>query len=143
VIDLWWNRLQEWRGNTSDQFQGHAISTENTMTTTIENVGQELADSALDLHIEMAELQERLDAKKEELRTFANGSKLNIEVPGKGRVDVTEPREGSEKITFVIDEERVGQVTGLKAMLIEKGVAKEEKKQISPAKASVKIKPNA
>ncbi len=113
------------------------------MTTTIENVGQELADSALDLHIEMAELQERLNAKKEELRTFANGSKLNIEVPGKGRVDVTEPREGSEKITFVIDEERVGQVTGLKAMLIEKGVAKEEKKQISPAKASVKIKPNA
>lgn len=113
------------------------------MTTAVESVGQELASDALDLQVEMEALQARLDAKKEELREFANGSKLNIEVAGKGRVDITEPRDGSEKITFVIDEERVAQVEGLKAMLVEKGVAKEEKKQIPPAKASVRIKPNA
>jgi len=113
------------------------------MTTTVEGIGQELAAEAIDLQIALNEAQERLDAKKEELRKLANGMKMNIEVAGKGRVDVTEPREGSEQIKFVIDEERVGQVPGLKAMLVEKGVAKEEKKQIPPAVASVRIKPNA
>jgi hypothetical protein len=112
------------------------------MTTTVDNIGQELASAALDLQTEMEELQTRLEAKKEELRDLANGQKLNIEVAGKGRVDVTEPRDGSEIVKFVIDEERVAQVTGLRAMLVEKGVAKEETKQVPPAKASVRIKPN-
>lgn len=111
-------------------------------TDTVQSVGLALAGDAIDLQIQVSELQLQLDAKKEELRTFANGRKLNLEVEGKGRVDVTEPRDGSEQIKFVIDEERVAAVPGLKAMLVEKGVAKEEKKQIPPAKASVRIKPN-
>ena len=103
---------------------------------------QELAEAALRLQIKVDEAQAELDEKKEELRKLANGGKLRIVVEGLGKVDITEPRKGSEKIVLTIDEEKIAKVERLKDLLIKKGVAKEEVKQTSPAKASVKITPN-
>jgi len=109
---------------------------------TITDVAQTLAEEALDINAELTALQDKLETKKLELRELANGSKLNIEVPGKGRIDVSSPRQGSERIVFVIDENRVAESPGLKELLVERGVAKEEKKVTAPAQASVKIKNN-
>jgi len=108
----------------------------------VQTVGQELAKAALSLQVQVAGLQIELDVKKEELREFANGKKLNIIIEGLGKIDVTEPRAGSEKTILTIDEKRVLEVDGLKDMLVKKGVAKEEIKKTPPAKASVRIKPN-
>ena len=109
---------------------------------TIVDVSHELAKEALELQVEVNKLSKLLDGKKEELRHFANGKKLNIAIEGIGKVDITEPREGSEVLVLTFDEEKLKAVPELKAKLIQKGIAKEEIKKISGAKASVRITPN-
>ena len=132
-------------------------------------VKQDLAKEALQLQLELDKITEKLDEKKEELRSLANGKKLNIVVEGVGKVDVTEPRAGSDKVVLSFDEDKLGKVPELRKKLVESGVAKEvlvindekldkipalkvkllekgvmteEIKKVSAAKASVRIKPN-
>ena len=132
-------------------------------------VKRELAREAIGLQIELDEISDRLNEKKEELRDLANGKTMNIIVEGLGKVDVTEPRAGTDKVTFtfdedkltkipdlrkklvekgvakevlVIDDEKLGKIPELKQKLLEKGVMAEKIKKISAAKASVRIKPN-
>ena len=105
-------------------------------------LGQDLAKAALDLQVKSVELAAELDAKKEELRDLANGKKMHIVVEGLGKVDITEPRDGSEKVVMIFDEERLKGMPELRAKLIEKGVAKEDVKKTAPARASVRLKPN-
>lgn len=130
---------------------------------------QELARTALELQIQYDKISEQLEAKKEELRVLANGRILNIVVEGVGKVDITAPRAGSEKVTFTFNEDKLAQAQELRAKLLETGLAKEvlvineeklekspairqkliekgvmaeEVKKVSAAKASVRIKPN-
>lgn len=132
-------------------------------------IKQDLAKEALQLQSQMDELTKELNEKKDELRSLANGKKLNIVVEGIGKVDITEPRAGSDKVTFSFDEDKLGKVpelrkklvdvgiakevlvindeklakaATLKVKLLEKGVMTEETKKVSAAKASVRIKPN-
>lgn len=111
-------------------------------TSTVTNVAQELAREALELQVQANELAARLDEKKEELRNLANGKKMNIVVEGLGKVDVIEPREGSESVVLVFNEEKLNESPELRAKLIQKGIAKEEVKKQSAARASVRITPN-
>ena len=130
---------------------------------------QELAREAISLQVELNKISDRLDEKKEELRDLANGKIMNIIIEGLGKVDVTEPRAGADKVTFtfdedklteipnlrkklvekgvakevlVIDDEKLGKIPELKQKLLEKGVMAEKIKKVSAAKASVRIKPN-
>jgi len=118
------------------------VFTEVVMSTAVTDIGQDLAKEALELQIQSQELADKLDAKKEELRDLANGKKMNITVEGLGKIDVTEPRQGSEKVVLTFDEERLKTVPELRQKLLDKGVAKEEVKKTPPARASVRIKPN-
>ena len=111
-------------------------------TSTVTNVAQELAREALELQVRANELVARLDEKKEELRSLANGKKLNVVVEGLGKIDVTEPRAGSESVVLVVNEEKLNETPELRAKLIQKGIAKEEVKKTPAAKASVRITPN-
>lgn len=108
----------------------------------VELVKVEIALSALTLQRQINGLMEQLDQKKEELREIANGNKLEIVVQNVGIVNVSTPRDGSEEVVLRIDEEKLKSSPDLKAKLISSGIAKEEIKKISPAKASVTIKPN-
>ena len=110
--------------------------------TAVAEVGQDLAKEALDLQVKVNELAKALDEKKEELREFANGKKMNITVEGVGKIDITEPREGSETPILIFDEERLAVLPELRQKLIDKGVAKEDVRKVAPARASVRIKPN-
>lgn len=102
----------------------------------------ELARTALDLYIKIAKFEKELDGYKDELRSLANGNKLDIEISGLGSIIVGSPRVGSESIVLVFDESKLDKASELRAKLIAKGIAKEEVKKVSPAKASVTIKPN-
>ena len=102
----------------------------------------ELAKLVLELHAQVTKLQEELDTKKDELREIADGKKLNIVVDGVGKINISEPRRGSEKVVLKIDEDVLSKVVGLKESLVKKGVVKEEIKITAPAKASVSISCN-
>lgn len=101
-----------------------------------------IAAKALELQKQINSLATKLDAVKDELRELANGNKLKIVVEGSGVVDVSSPREGSEKIVLTFDEEKLKQIPDLKTKLLEKGVIKEVVSKVSAARASVSIKPN-
>jgi hypothetical protein len=103
---------------------------------------QELACLALSTQAEMNALKIKLDAVKAELRTFANGSKKEIQVEGHGKINVSAPFGGSETPILVFDEERLNQSPDLRKKLIEKGIAKEDIKKVAATKAKVTIKPN-
>jgi len=111
-------------------------------TSSVTNVAQELAREALELQVQANGLAARLDEKKEELLSLANDKKMNILVEGLGKVDITEPREGSESVVLVFNEEKLNESPELRAKLIQKGIAKEEVKKQSAARASVRITPN-
>ena len=108
----------------------------------VDDAREVLASEAIILQTELNAIKAKLEAKKQQLRVFAVGERLSIDVPNLGNVSITAPREASESIKLIIDEDRVNQVDGLKKMLIDKGVAREETKIIAAAKASVRIKPN-
>lgn len=101
-----------------------------------------VATQALELQKQINELANQLNDKKDELRDIANGNKIEITIEGLGKVNVSSPREGSEKVVLTFDEDRLKQIPELKAKLLEKGIAKEEIKKTPAAKASVTIKPN-
>lgn len=101
-----------------------------------------IATQALNLQAQINELTSKLNDKKDELRDIANDNKMEIVVDGIGKVNVSTPRAGGERIVLTFDEKRLAQIPELKSKLIEKGVAKEEVKKIPAAKASVTIKPN-
>lgn len=101
-----------------------------------------IAARALELQKRVNVLVTELDSVKDELRGLANGNKLKIVVEGSGVVEVSSPREGSEKIVLTFDEEKLKQIPDLKSKLLEKGVVKETISKVSAAKASVSIKPN-
>lgn len=111
------------------------------MTTTA-NSREIVAAEALELQKKIDGLSKQLEEKKEELRDIANGNKIEIVIEGLGKVNVSSPREGSEKVILTFNEERLQKSPELKAKLIEAGVAKEEIKKIAAARASVTIKPN-
>ncbi len=111
-------------------------------TTSPTSTREDHAHRALELFIQISELQTRLETEKDALRDAANGNKLEIVVSGLGKVNVTSPRSGSEATVLMFDEERLNQNPALRAKLIEKGIAKEEIKKVPPAKASVTVKPN-
>lgn len=102
----------------------------------------ELARELLEIQSQINVLTVQLDAKKDEMREIANGNKMVTTVEGVGIVSVTAPREGSEKLIIVLDEDRLTSVPDLKAKLMEKAIIKEEIKKSPPAKASVTIKLN-
>ena len=102
----------------------------------------QVATEALELQRQVDKLLGELEAKKDELREIANGNKLEIVIEGLGKINVSTPREGSEKVILTVNEERLSKSPELKAKLIEAGVAKEELKKVAPARASVTIKPN-
>jgi hypothetical protein len=106
------------------------------------NARENHAKIALELFIQIQGLQQRLEAEKDAIRDLANGNKLEIVVAGLGKVNVTAPRAGSETTVLVFDEERLAENPTLRVKLLEKGIAKEEVKKTSPAKASVTVKPN-
>jgi len=112
------------------------------IVTTITDVNSELAESALNIQNQINKLNKELDAKKEELRTIANGNKMEIIVPEIGKVTVSSPRDGSERTVMVFNEERLKESPVLRKKLLDKNIIKEEIKKVSPAKASVSIKPN-
>lgn len=111
------------------------------MTTTTD-VREIVATQALELQKQIDHLSKQLEEKKEELRDIANGNKMELVIEGLGKVNVSTPREGSEKVILTVNEERLKKSPELKAKLIEVGIAKEEIKKTAPARASVTIKPN-
>lgn len=101
-----------------------------------------VATQALELQKQINTLTTQLGEKKDELRDIANGNKLEIIIEDLGKVNISTPREGSEKVVLTFDEDKLRQIPELKAKLLEKGIAKEDIKHIAAAKASVTIKPN-
>lgn len=130
---------------------------------------QQVARDAIQLHKELDELSDKLEEKKEQLRELADGDKLQVVVENFGKVEVTLPRAGSQKVeininedvldkipairqklvdagvakeTIIIDKDKLFKAIELKRKLIEKGIITETVKTVSAAKASVKIKHN-
>lgn len=101
-----------------------------------------VATQALELQKQIDGLTKQLNEKKEELRDIANGNKLEVTIEGLGKINVSTPRSGSEKVVLTFDEKRLAAIPELKSKLIEKGIAKEEIRKTPDAKASVTIKPN-
>lgn len=113
-----------------------------TLSGVLDAVGTQLATEALQLQIDVRQLTTQLEAKKDELRQYANGNKLEIVVADLGKVHISTPRQGSEKVVLVFDEERIRTVPELRQMMLDKGIAKEEIKKTPAARASVTIEPN-
>lgn len=109
-----------------------------TLTDTIKGVATE----ALDLKVQIDALNKELDARKEQLRQFANKDLLEITVDGKGKVRVSKPRDGSEEQVLVVNEAKLNSVPELKTKLLEKGVIQKTTKKVAAAKASVTVEPN-
>lgn len=132
---------------------------------------EQVAKEALELRIEADRINRRLEWKKEELRKFADGDKLQVEISGLGVINVTQPRIGTQKIELNINEDKLAKIPELrqklidlgiaketvvvvvdkykleesvvlKRKLIEKGIVQEEIKMVSAAKAAVQIKLN-
>jgi hypothetical protein len=130
---------------------------------------QEIATLALNLQIQLNAVTAELEAQKELLRQLANNKVLHLTVENLGKIDVTAPRVGTQKIELEINEEKLQKVPALRQALIAKGVAKEvlavdkdklidapelkqklidkgiiteQTKMVSAAKASVRIQPN-
>lgn len=108
----------------------------------VQGIGQELAREALEIEKELQKITEQLEAKKQDLRDFANGKKLRITVEGVGLVDITEPRKASEKVVLVLDDKKLQEAPELRAKLLQKGVAKETVQKTPAMKASVRLKLN-
>lgn len=103
---------------------------------------QELASEAIELQTQIKELGERLDHTKAQLREVADGQKMEIRVPGKGIVNVTTPRDSSEKYELKINEDKLNTAPELKKKLIDKDIIYENFKTIPGASASVRIQVN-
>jgi len=133
------------------------------------DIATTIATEALDLQIELNSITKTLDEKKERLRELANGQTLQVVVENLGKVNITAPRVGTQKVELNINEDKVQKIPELRDKLIEKGIAKqvlivdkdkllavselkekliskgfvqEQIKMISAAKASVRIQPN-
>ena len=109
---------------------------------TIAATEQEIAQSALDLHSRLGELQTEMNAKKEELRGLANGQKKEIVVEGVGKINISAPFDGSETPILVFNEEKLTPHPEIRQKLIDKGVAREDVKKVPATAAKVTIKPN-
>jgi len=130
---------------------------------------QEIATSALNLQIQLDTITAELEEQKEVLRQLADNKVLRIVVENLGKIDITAPRVGTQKIELEINEDKLQKVPALRQALIAKGVAKEvlavdkdkliaapelkqklidkgiiteQTKMVSAAKASVRIQPN-
>ncbi len=103
---------------------------------------EKIAERAIDLSVKIAELTKDLEKYKEQLREFANGNTLELVVDGKGKVNVTRPRSGSESVVLEFNKDKLEKFPELRAKLLEKGVCEEKVKKVSPAAASVNIKAN-
>ncbi len=101
-----------------------------------EKLMREVAANALTIKAQVDELTKGLDACKEQLRQLANGELLELVVEGKGKVLVTKPRDGSEKIVLEVNETKLNASKDLKAKLLEKGVLKQTIKTVGAAKAN-------
>lgn len=103
---------------------------------------QNVARSAIELQIQLDNIQKKLNEQKEELRSMANGHKKEIIVEGVGKVNISTPFGGKESKILIFNEEKLDKFPELKSKLIEKGVAKEELKKTPASVAKVTIKPN-
>jgi hypothetical protein len=128
-----------------------------------------IATEALNIQIELDNIAATLEEKKEQLRELAGGKTKQIVVENLGKINITAPRVGSQKVELNINEDQIQKVPDLRDKLIEKGIAKqvlvinkdkllaapglkeklvskgfvqEQVKTISAAKASVRIQPN-
>jgi hypothetical protein len=129
----------------------------------------EIATEALKLQIQLNIITIELETQKDILRELANSKTMRIVVEDLGKIDVTVPRVGSQKVELNINEEKLQKIPELREKLIEKGIAKqvlvvdeakliaapdlkqklidkglvqEQVKMVSAAKASVRIQPN-
>ena len=91
----------------------------------MDEIATKIATEALKLQIQLNIITAELELQKETLRELANSKIMRIVVDNLGKIDVTVPRMGSEKVELDINEERLQKIPELREKLIEKGIAKQ------------------
>lgn len=102
-----------------------------------------VASDAIRLQREIAELEAKLDVRKEQLRHYAAGETKNIVLNGVGKIDITKPVEA--KVTTVLEanyDTFKTLVPEMQALFLNSGVVAVKDKKSSARAASVKITPN-
>lgn len=102
----------------------------------------EEAEHLLNIQKQINPLVEQLDKHKARMRDLANHEKLDISVPGLGKVIVSAPRKGSTSEVEEINLEILDKFPELKAKLKEKKIIITKEVKTSPGVASVTIKLN-
>lgn len=103
---------------------------------------REVCSQILDLQGEIDALTDELNELKVQVRAWAGGETWTCDVPGKGSILVSKPRETPEYVATKLNEEKLNEFPDLRKKLLEKGLITETVVKATVSKASVGVKRN-
>lgn len=101
-----------------------------------------ICSQMLDIQGEIDALAKELDELKTQVRDLAGGDTWTCDVPGKGSVLVSKPRESEDKIVTTLNEDKLNEFPDLRKKLLDKGMITEKTVKGSVSKAAVAVKRN-